>query len=220
MRTVAAMLVTFIVGVGAGSWMTTAPQTAPAPATPAAGFAAVPGAIGSEDLTGPYEVVPGWPKDIGTLPGNEKWTYGAGQGVFAESPNRIFMLFRGELPKMAAPRATLLPQVGPSISFPVAGLWRDATQASLPGTGGTDQDTRKWLTSWEGKDDVLGIKGPPYRQLGVDAKWEHCIVVADAHGNIIETWTQWDKLLRRPHSVYISRTIPRSTSGSSTTTCR
>jgi Protein of unknown function (DUF3738) len=93
---------------------------------------------------------------------------------------------------------------GPSISFPVAGLWRDATQASLPGTGGTDQDTRKWLTSWEGKDDVLGIKGPPYRQLGVDAKWEHCIVVADANGNNIETWTQWDKLLRRPHSVYIS----------------
>ena len=124
--------------------------------------------------------------------------------MFAESPNRIFMLFRGELPKMDAPRATLLPQVGPSISFPVAGLWRDATQASLPGTGGTDQDTRKWLTAWEGKDDVLGIKGPPYRQLGVDAKWEHCIVVADANGNIIETWTQWDKILRRPHSVYIS----------------
>jgi hypothetical protein len=54
----------------------------------------------------------------------------------------------------------------------------------------------------EGKDDTIGIKGPPYRQLGVDAKWEHCIVVADANGNIVETWTQWDKLLRRPHSVY------------------
>ena len=133
MRTLAVMLVTFVVGAGAGSWMTTAPQTAPH-ATSAAGFAAVPGAIGSQDLTGPYDVVKGWPKDISTLPGNEKWTYGAGQGVFAESPNRIFMLFRGELPKMEAPRATLLPQVGPSISFPVAGLWRDATQASLPGS--------------------------------------------------------------------------------------
>jgi DNA-binding beta-propeller fold protein YncE len=105
---------------------------------------------------------------------------------------------------MAPPRNTLLPQLGPSISFPVAGMWRDATTASLPGVGGTDQDTRKWMTAWEGKDDTIGIKGPPYRQLGVDAKWEHCIVVADANGNIIETWTQWDKLLRRPHSVYIS----------------
>jgi len=114
------------------------------------------------------------------------------------------MLFRGELPKMETPKARLLPEVGPSISFPVAGLWRDATTASLPGTGGTDQDVRKWLTAWEGKDDELGIKGPPYRVLGVDAKWEHCIVIADADGNIVETWKQWDKLLRRPHSVYIS----------------
>ena len=97
---------------------------------------------GGQEMFGQYEIVKGWPKDISTLPGNEKWTYGAGQGVFAESPNRVIMLFRGELPKMEPPKAMLLPQAGPSISFPVAGLWRDATQASLPGTGGTDQDTR------------------------------------------------------------------------------
>ena len=85
---------------------TAQPQPAEQPAAPAqTGFAAVPGAIGSQDLTGPYEVVRGWPKDISTLPGNEKWTYGAGQSVFAESPNRVFMLFRGELPKMDPPRA-------------------------------------------------------------------------------------------------------------------
>jgi hypothetical protein len=49
--------------------------------------------IGSQDLTGPYDVVKGWPKDISTQPGNEKWTYGAGQGVFARArtaaPTRI-----------------------------------------------------------------------------------------------------------------------------------
>src|SRR5215471_3323263 len=197
MRNVVALLVVFVLGVTFGMWRQ-GDRAEAQRAAAGAGFAAVPSAIGSEDLTGPYEVVKGWPKDISTLPGNEKWTYGAGQGVFAESPNRVFMLFRGELPKI------LLPQVGPSISFPIAGLWRDATTASLPGVGGTDQDTRKWLTAWEGKDDTIGIKGPPYRQLGVDAKWEHCIVVADANGNIVETWDQWDKLLRRPHSVYIS----------------
>src|SRR5215471_16041595 len=170
MRTVAAIVVIFGLGVGVGIW-TEGDRAAAQRSTAGAGFAAVSGAIGSEDLTGPYEVVKDWPRDISTLPGNEKWTYGAGQGVFAESPNRVFMLFRGELPKMAQPRAALLPQLGPSISFPVGGLWRDATTASL---------------------------------LGVGAKWEHCIVVADANGNIIETWDQWDKLLRRPHSVYIS----------------
>ena len=142
MRTVAVILVTFALGAGVGMWAEGKRGSAVQAVNPPGGFAAVPGAIGSEDLTGPYEVVKDWPKDISTLPGNEKWTYGAGQGVFAESPNRVFMLFRGQLPKLAAPRATLLPQVGPSISFPVAGLWRDATTASLPGVGGTDQDTR------------------------------------------------------------------------------
>ncbi len=208
MRRIAVTLVTFAVGAGFGLW-TESKWAVEGQSRPGSGFAAVPGDVGSQDLTGPYEVVKGWPKDISTLPGNEKWTYGAGQGVFAESPNRVFMLFRGELPKLPTPRATLLPQIGPSISFPVAGLWRDATTASLPGVGGTDQDTRKWLTAWEGRDDEIGIKGPPYRTLGVDAKWEHCIVVADANGNIIETWDQWDKLLRRPHSVFISPYDPQ-----------
>ena len=204
MRKTGVMLLMLVFGVAIGVAISGKMATVQGQAQPGTGFAAVPGAVGSEDVTGPYELVKDWPKDIATLPGNEKWTYGAGQGVFAESPNRVFMLFRGELPKMATPRTTLLPQLGPSITFPVAGLWRDATSASLPGVGGTDQDTRKWLTAWEGKEDGFGLKGPPYRTLGVDAKWEHCIVVADANGNIIETWTQWDKLLRRPHSVYIS----------------
>ena len=131
------------------------------PAAAAGGFSAVPNAVGTQDVTGPYEVVKGWPKDISTLPGNQKWTYGAGESVFAESPNRIYGLYRGELPNIPPPKAVKLPQVGPSISFPVAGFWRDATVASLPGTGGTDQDVRKWLTSWEGRDEELGIKARP-----------------------------------------------------------
>src|SRR6185503_11944087 len=55
------------------------------PAAAAGGFSAVPNAVGTQDVTGPYEVVKGWPKDISTLPGNQKWTYGAGESVFAES---------------------------------------------------------------------------------------------------------------------------------------
>ena len=54
-------------------------------------FSAVPDDVGAIDVTGPYDVVEGWPKDISTLPGNEKWTWGAGQGVFAESPNRVHL---------------------------------------------------------------------------------------------------------------------------------
>src|SRR6266699_3089259 len=204
MRKLGLIVVVLAIGVGIGFWISNRRAAVEGQAKPGAGFAAIPGSLGSEDLTGPYEVVKGWPKDISTLPGNEKWTYGAGESGFAESPNRIYMLFRGELPKMAPPKAALLPQLGPSISFPVAGFWRDATVASLPVTGGTDNNMAEWMTAWEGKAPDIGIKGPPYRKLGVDANWENCLVVVDGNGNIIETWKQWDSKFRRPHSVYIS----------------
>ncbi|PYR87207.1 MAG: hypothetical protein DMG19_11290, partial [Acidobacteria bacterium] len=156
------------------------------------GFAAIPGAKGGQDIFGPYDVVAGWPKDISTVPGNEKWTYGAGQSVYAESPNRVFMLYRGELPNIKRPQSKLLSEFGPSIQFPIGRLpFRDATVASLPGAGGTGQIPGAPTDGWNGK-------------LGVDAKWENCIVVADANGNIVERWTQWDKILQRPHFVAIN----------------
>ena len=66
-----------------------------------AGSPAVAGYKGGLDvLSGPYEVVPNWPKPLSQLPGHENWTWGAVQGVFAESPDRVFMLERGELPTL------------------------------------------------------------------------------------------------------------------------
>src|SRR5579863_3262144 len=194
MRKFGVMLLMVAIGIGIG--LTISGRLAPvaAKSKPGTGYAAVPGAVGSEDVTGPYDVVKNWPQDISTLPRNEKWTYGAGENVFAESPDRIYMLFRGELPKINPPKAVLLPQVGPSLSFPVSGFWRDATVSSLPGTGGTDNDMSEWLTAWEGKSKKQGIPGPPYRQLGVDAKWENCLVIVNREGKIVETWKQWDHL--------------------------
>ncbi len=155
-------------------------------------FAAIPGAVGGQDTFGPYEFVKDWPKNISTLPGNEKWTWGAGQGVYAENPNRIFLVFRGELPNIKRPETKLLPEFGPSIQFPIGRLpWRDATVSALPGAGGTGQDPDDGPKLWKGT-------------VGVDAKWEHCLTVVDANGNITETWTQWDKILKRPHFVTIN----------------
>jgi hypothetical protein len=83
------------------------------------GFGAVTGYKGGLDvLSGPYEVVPNWPKPLSQLPGHENWTWGAVQGVFAESPDRVFMLERGELPAMQRPQPKAFPEVGPSLSFP------------------------------------------------------------------------------------------------------
>ena len=147
---------------------------------------------GGQDVFGGYDVAKGWPKDISTLPGNEKWTFGAGQSVYAESPDRVFMLFRGELPNLRRPQARQLPEFGPSLQFPMGRLpWRDATIASLPGGGASGSIPGKPTDGWSGT-------------LGVDAKWENCILVADSSGNIVERWTQWDSILQRPHFVAIN----------------
>src|SRR5437016_14611817 len=92
------------------------------------GVVATPGTKGGQYMFGGYDVGKGWPKDISTLPGNEKWTFGAGQSVYAESPNRVFMLYRGELPNIKRPQTKLLSEFGPSIQFPNGRLpFRDAT---------------------------------------------------------------------------------------------
>jgi len=162
---------------------------------PGSGFAAVPGEKGGWDLTGPYDVVRDWPKPMSQLPGHEKWGWGAVEGIFAESPNRIFIVQRGELPALTRPASRPVPQFGPSLSFPVAEVpFRNASQgpvASLPGGGAPGQSPDDADKNWSGTK-------------GVDARWEHNLVVVDAEGNISEQWTQWDSLLKRAHAVYIN----------------
>ena len=151
-------------------------------------FAAVPGVKGGQELFGPYEVDPNWPQDISTLPGHEAWTWGAGQSVFAESPDRVFLLFRGELPNIERPQTFVkYDGNGPGVSYPVAQLpWRNASvgpRSALPG-------------SLDGGDNDRGVHG-------LDHRWEHALVVVNREGEIIEEWTQWDGLFRRPHFVAI-----------------
>jgi hypothetical protein len=180
-----------------GRLMPAAPEEAAE--APAAGFAAVPGSIGDQDLFGAYDVVPDWPQNVSELPGHEAWTFGAAQSIFAENPDRVYLVARGELPNLRRPQARLFrEEVGPSVFYPVGGLpWRSATQTALPGAGGTGGDPARGMEIWRGN-------APPYRELGVDARWEHCLLVVNRDGQIIEEWTQWDKIFKRPHSVYIS----------------
>ena len=111
------------------------------------------------------------------------------QGIFAESPNRVYVLMRGELPLLERPEEVPYPNIGPSISFPVSQTpFRNASVGPVTSPGNTGSDG--W-NGWKGK-------------LGVDARWEHNLFVVDAGGNIIESWTQWDSIMRRPHSVFVN----------------
>ena len=151
--------------------------------------AAVPGEKGGQDLFGAYDVAD-WPKPLTELPGHGDWTWGAGQGVFAESPDRVFVLQRGELPTIHDRPETVT--VSPSITFPIGRLpIRDATTASPPGRLFMADGTTPGDDSDKGTD-------------GVEYRWEHIVTVFNAQGDLIEDWTQWDSMFRRPHAVYIS----------------
>ena len=159
--------------------------------------AAVPSEKGGQDVFGAYEVVVGWPKKLSTIPGHGPWTFGAGQSVFAESPDRVYVVQRGELPEIPRPMTRKLSDLAPSIAFPIGRLpWRDATTASPPGNGGSGQLAEGGMEAW-GRQN----------KMGVDARWEHCILVFDGQGNLLpETanWMQWDASLQRPHFIAIS----------------
>lgn len=112
-------------------------------ADPDAGFAAVPGQKGGQDIFGPYDVVEGWPKNTATVPGHEDWTFAAVRGVFAESADRVLAVQLGELPNIERPAPRVLPEIGPGIGFPVARApWRSfrtamgAVNANLTGGAG------------------------------------------------------------------------------------
>jgi peptidylamidoglycolate lyase len=185
-------LVGFAAVCAAGLQLVTAQQR---PDASQVRLAAVPTEKGGQDIFGPYDVVADWPKDLTTLPGHSGWTFGAGQSVFAESPDRVFVLQRGELPNIQRPQGRRLADVGPSIEFPIGRLpWRDATTASLPGNGGTGQLAEDGIKAWEARGN----------RMGVDARWEHCILVFNSKGDLVESWTQWDSILQRPHFVAIS----------------
>ena len=157
--------------------------------TPGEGFAAVPGLKGGHDVFGPYDPVPNWPRPLAeSLPDHQAWTWSQATDIFPESPDRVFVTQKGELPVLPARiPTTWLPQIGPSIKFPVGGNVPVRETASATPSGGKAVDASD---------------GRP----GVDWRWEHVVVVLDRTGKIIDeaNWKQWDKIWGRPHDVEIS----------------
>ncbi len=171
-------------------------QTAGAPTR----FAAVPSQKGGQDIFGAYDVVADWPKDLTTIAGHEQWTFGAGQSVFAESPNRIFVLQRGELPNLGRPKGMRLTELGPGLVFPIGRLpWRDATTASPPGNGGTGSARRR-------RDQGVGSARQQVRRPRQVGTHHHDL---RRPGTLVDSWNQWDSMMQRPHYVAISPYDPQ-----------
>lgn len=132
--------------------------------------------------TGPYQVVQNWPKPLpDDEHSHEGWTWGSFGGVYAESPDRIWIAMRGELP--------LQPGMEP---------WQPY--------GATDVVGNAPPTT----DGLSATCQPTQNRRGYERRWEHSIFVVDGEGNLIENWDHMNDLFgqqpcgRGPHQIKMS----------------
>ncbi|HZM94447.1 MAG TPA: hypothetical protein VFB92_13535, partial [Vicinamibacterales bacterium] len=117
-RLVAAMCFGLLTIVVSGNWLDRVQGQQPPPGT---GFAAIPGQKGGQDIFGPYDAVRNWPRQMSdSLPNHEKFTWSTTMDVFAESPNRVFLVQKGELARIdKRPETKWIPEFGPGLVYPV-----------------------------------------------------------------------------------------------------
>lgn len=154
--------------------------------------------LSDQQVSGAYEVVPNWPKPMSTWPGHKNWTWGSTQGIFAQNPDRIFIIQRGELRPLKPPLPIMQQLEEPREIFEAEGL-HGTVRLSAPVVGLPQRNASVDPIASPGEPDVPfdGVEGKDYR-------WEHLVFVVDGEGKLIEEWTQWDKILVRPHKIRIS----------------
>jgi hypothetical protein len=132
--------------------------------------------------TGPYRVVEGWPKPLpDTRHSHDGWTWGSFGGVYAESPDRIWIAMRGELP---------LPE-GAAPWTPYVALDPPRGNATGNGDGITATCAEEPKRGWE-------------------RRFEHSIIIVDGEGNLVDEWPHLDAMFsqlpcgRGPHQIKLS----------------
>jgi hypothetical protein len=153
------------------------------PETPPAAASVPPAEKGGQEETGPYEVVADWPKPLPDGPDGVKhagWTWGSSGAVWAETPDRIWIAMRGELP---------LP--------PGVADWTPYGMLN-PSRGNAT-----------GNDDGLSATCEPAAKRGWERRYHHVLFVVDGEGNQVDYWAQHDKLFdmecgRGPHKIKMS----------------
>ena len=177
-----AVLVASVMSMSASQAARAAETPAPTP-TPASAPAAAERWSYQDWPTGPYRVVENWPKPLpDTRHSHAGWTWGSFGGVYAESPDRIWVAMRGELPlpKDAKPWT------------PYAALLPDPRQH--------DGQHRR----------LVSATCEPADKRGWERRFEHSIIIVDGQGNLVDEWPHLDELFKKlpcgrgPHQIKIS----------------
>jgi DNA-binding beta-propeller fold protein YncE len=129
---------------------------------------------------GPYQVVDNWPKPLpDSRHSHDGWTWGSMGSVYAETPDRIWVAQRGELPLPAGAK--------PWTPYAALNPSRGIANSNTDGLTATCEKTAN-LRGWE-------------------RRFEHVIFVVDRNGNLVDEWPQHDKLFaaqpcgRGPHTI-------------------
>jgi hypothetical protein len=139
---------------------------------------------GGQEEFGPYEVAPNWPQPLPDGSDGVKhdgWTWGSVGAVYAETPDRIWIAQRGELP---------LPPNNPP--------WTPYALVRPPRGNAT------------GNTDGMGATCEPSAKRGWERRWHHTVFVVNRDGKLVQDWPQLDKMSsqvpcgRGPHKIKIS----------------
>src|SRR5215831_9818786 len=126
---------------------------------------------GGQEEFGPYELVQNWPQPLADGPDGIKhdgWTWGSVGAVFAETPDRIWIAQRGELP--------LPPGAKPWTPY---GMLMPARVST-------------------GNDDGLDPTCQRVEKRGWERRYHHVIFVVDRNGKMVQWWPDHDKLFLMP----------------------
>jgi hypothetical protein len=137
--------------------------------------------IGGQDEFGPYEPVADWPQPLPDGPDGVKhdgWTWGSVGAVFAETPDRIWIAQRGELPLPAGAKP-----------------WTPYAMLNPPRGNAT------------GNGDGLSATCESVPKRGWERRWHHSVFVVNRDGTLVQEWPHLEKLWaagpcgRGPHKI-------------------
>jgi DNA-binding beta-propeller fold protein YncE len=130
---------------------------------------------GGQEEFGPYELVPDWPKPL-PGPENDGWTWGSTGGVYAESPDRIWIAQRGQLPlpEKAKP--------GDSVGLHMLNANRLRPKTRWTNSIIVVDREGRLIQSWRQHDELLskGGKGPHQVEMNPADPAKHVWVVSDS----------------------------------------
>ena len=155
-------------------------------------------ASGGNDIAGPYNVVEGWPENVC----GEGYQGGSVGGVFAESPDRVFVFQRGCLPLLEGADPGDLYGGGPVPDRNTSGY--DLSQSDPARHPRWDHTLvifnreGEMVESWEQHNDLFvrphRVKVSPYdpeRHVWIVDDGAHSIYKFTADGELVQTWGEF-----------------------------